>query len=119
VATLMRRMGIEALYRKPNTSKKHPTTRSIRTCCASSRSTGQPGLGERHHVRPNGLRLGLPVCHRRLGQPQSPLAPGVDQHGRLVLRRGARGGIRQYGKPEIFNSDQGSQLGFKESSQQV
>jgi len=25
VATLMRRMGIEALYRKPNTSKKHPS----------------------------------------------------------------------------------------------
>ena len=25
VATLMRRMGIEALYRKPNTSKKHQT----------------------------------------------------------------------------------------------
>jgi DNA-binding transcriptional LysR family regulator len=25
VATLMRRMSIEALYRKPNTSKKHPT----------------------------------------------------------------------------------------------
>ena len=24
VATLMARMGIEALYRKPNTSKKHP-----------------------------------------------------------------------------------------------
>ena len=24
VATLMRRMGIEALYRKPNTSKRHP-----------------------------------------------------------------------------------------------
>ena len=25
VATLMQRMGIEALYRKPNTSKRHPT----------------------------------------------------------------------------------------------
>src|SRR6476469_8098623 len=25
VATLMQRMGIEALYRKPNTSKKHPS----------------------------------------------------------------------------------------------
>lgn len=24
VATLMRRMGIEAIYRKPNTSRKHP-----------------------------------------------------------------------------------------------
>ena len=33
VATLMRKMGIEALYRKPNTSKKHPEhTRSTRTC---------------------------------------------------------------------------------------
>jgi hypothetical protein len=25
VGTLMRRMGIQALYRKPNTSRKHPT----------------------------------------------------------------------------------------------
>jgi transposase InsO family protein len=25
--------------------------------------------------------------------------------------------IAKYGKPEIFNTDQGSQLGFKESSQ--
>ncbi|SBV36729.1 hypothetical protein STPYR_11659 [uncultured Stenotrophomonas sp.] len=24
VATLMRKMGIEALYRKPNTSRRHP-----------------------------------------------------------------------------------------------
>jgi putative transposase len=24
VATLMRKMGIEAIYRKPNTSRKHP-----------------------------------------------------------------------------------------------
>ncbi len=28
VATLMKRMGIEALYRKPNTSKPAPGTRS-------------------------------------------------------------------------------------------
>ena len=34
VATLMRRMGIEALYRKPNTSKRHPEHGSTRTCCA-------------------------------------------------------------------------------------
>jgi len=27
--------------------------------------------------------------------------------------------LAKYGQPEIFNSDQGSQLGFKESSQQV
>jgi hypothetical protein len=35
VATLMRKMGIEALYRKPNTSKSTLSTRSSRTCCAS------------------------------------------------------------------------------------
>lgn len=32
LGTLMKRMGIEALYRKPGTSKKHPgATRSIPT----------------------------------------------------------------------------------------
>ena len=34
VATLMKRMGIEAIYRRPNTSKPAPGTRSIRICCA-------------------------------------------------------------------------------------
>jgi putative transposase len=45
VATLMKRMRIEAIYRRPNTSKallsvskgQHRGTRSIRTCCASWR----------------------------------------------------------------------------------
>ena len=31
----MRRMGIEALYRRPNTTKPAPGTRSTRTCCAT------------------------------------------------------------------------------------
>ena len=30
-------MGLEALYRPPNTSEPAPGTRSIRTCCASWR----------------------------------------------------------------------------------
>lgn len=34
VGTLMERMGIEALYRKPGTSKKHPGIKFIPTCCA-------------------------------------------------------------------------------------
>ena len=33
VATLMKRMGIEALYRKPNTSKPTPGTRFIPIFC--------------------------------------------------------------------------------------
>ena len=35
VATLMKRMRIEAIYRRPNTSKRHPGTMSIPTCCTS------------------------------------------------------------------------------------
>ena len=38
IATLMRRMGIEALYRKPNTSRRRPRPYwCIRTCCAGLR----------------------------------------------------------------------------------
>ena len=32
VATLMKRMGIEALYRKPNTSKPEPGHKIVRVC---------------------------------------------------------------------------------------
>ena len=35
VKTLMQRMGIEAIYRRPNTSKPAPGIASIRICCAA------------------------------------------------------------------------------------
>jgi hypothetical protein len=38
VKTLMRRMGIEALYWRPRTTKPEPGTRSIRICCVAWRS---------------------------------------------------------------------------------
>ena len=41
VKTLMRRMGIEALYRRPRTTKAEPVTRFTRICCATWRSRGQ------------------------------------------------------------------------------
>lgn len=34
VATLMKRMGLETLYRRPNTSKPAPEHTSIPICCA-------------------------------------------------------------------------------------
>ena len=96
VATLMQRMGIEALYRKPNTSKKAPDPQdlSVPAARAEDRSR-QPGLGERHHLHPDGVRLGLSVRRSSTGPAASAVAPGVDQHGRRVLRGGARGGLRQ------------------------
>jgi putative transposase len=111
VATLMRRMGIEALYRKPNTSKKHPA----------------------HPVFPYLLR-GLSI--ERANQVWAmdityiPMARGfvfltavLDWHSRRVLAHrlsitmdadfcveALQEAIARYGKPQIMNTDQGSQF---------
>ena len=37
VKTLMPQMRVEALYRRPRTTKQNPATRSIRICCAAYR----------------------------------------------------------------------------------
>jgi putative transposase len=111
VATLMARMGIEALYRKPNTSKKHPG----------------------HAVHPYLLR-GLAI--ERANQVWAtdityiPMACGwvylcaiVDWASRRVLAHrvsismdpsfcieALEEAFARYAQPEIFNSDQGSQF---------
>jgi putative transposase len=111
VATLMRRMGIQALYRKPNTSKKHPG----------------------HKIYPYLLR-GLKID--RANQVWAtdityiPMACGwvylcaiVDWASRRVLAHrisismdagfcveALEEALAKYGQPEIFNSDQGSQF---------
>jgi hypothetical protein len=45
VKTLMKRMGIEALYRRQRTTKPEPGTRSTRICCAAWRSCGRTKCG--------------------------------------------------------------------------
>lgn len=111
VATLMRRMGIEPLYRKPNTSKKHPG----------------------HAVYPYLLR-GVKVERANhvwaMDITYIPMARGfvylcavVDWASRKVLAhrvsitmdtdfcvQAAEEAIVKYGTPEIFNTDQGSQF---------
>ena len=60
VATLMKRMGVEALYRKPNTSK--PATRApdlpLPAAWDDDRPP-EPGVGDGHHLHPYGARLRL------------------------------------------------------------
>ena len=111
VSTLMERMGIEALYRKPNTSKKHPT----------------------HKVYPYLLReLKIDRANQVWATDITyiPMACGwvylcaiVDWASRRVLSHrvsismdstfcveALEEAFSKYGKPEIFNSDQGSQF---------
>ncbi len=111
VATLMRRMGIEAIYRRPNTSKPAPG----------------------HKIYPYLLR-GLTVDHPNqvwaMDITYIPMARGfvylaavVDWFSRRVLAwrlsitmeasfciEAVEEALVKYGKPDIFNTDQGSQF---------
>src|SRR5271168_755162 len=118
VTTMMRRMGIEAIYRRPHTSK--------------------PADG--HKVYPyllRGVTIERPNQVWAMDITYIPMARGfvylvavVDWFTRRVLSHrvsitmeagfcveALEEAIGKHGKPEIFNSDQGSQGGFKRSSQ--
>ena len=111
VRTLMKRMGIEAIYRKPNTSKKNP----------------------RHPVHPYLLRdltITRPNHVWAADITYIPMKRGfvylfavVDWASRRVLSWGlsntlttdfcieaVQAAVKKYGKPEIFNTDQGCQF---------
>ena len=111
VATLMRQMGIEALYRQPRTTKRHP----------------------QHQVYPYLLR-GLPITRANQVWPMDityiPMKRGfvyltavMDWYSRRALSHrisitmdtsfcldALEEAIAKYGKPEIMNTDQGSQF---------
>ena len=111
VRTLMWRMGIEALYRRPNTSKRHPG----------------------HPIYPyllRGLTITRPdhvwamdITYIPMDKGFVYLAAVVDWATRRVLAHrvsitmeadfciaAVEEAIAKYGKPEIFNTDQGSQF---------
>jgi putative transposase len=114
VATLMKRMGIEALYRKPNTSKLAPGHKIY------------PYL--RHLLR--ALPITLPNQVSAMDITYIPMARGfiylaavLDGFTRRVLAwrlsitleadfciEAVEEALAKHGKPEIFNRDQGSQF---------
>ena len=111
VRRLMRRMGISAIYRRQNTSRRHP----------------------RHPVFPyllRGLVIDRPNQVWAADITYIPMARGfvylvavIDVYSRKILawrisnslaadfcREAVEEAIARYGAPEIFNSDQGSQF---------
>ena len=111
LSTLMRRMGIEAIYRSPNTSRPAPG----------------------HKIYPyllRGLKVDRPNQVWATDLTYIPMARGfvylvavVDWFSRRVLSHrvsitmdadfcveALQEALAKYGKPEIFNSDQGSQF---------
>jgi putative transposase len=111
VATMMRRMGIEAIYRKPNTSK----------------------AAQGHKIYPYLLRglaieranqvWAMDITYIPMARGFVYLAAVVDWFSRRVLSwrlsitmdvdfclEAVEEALARYGRPEIFNTDQGSQF---------
>ena len=111
VTTLMRRMGIEALYRRPNTSKPAPGHRIY------------PYLLRGMTIdRPNQV-WAMDITYVPMARGFVYLAAVVDWFSRRVLAwrlsitmeaafcvEALEEALTRYGRPEIFNSDQGSQF---------
>jgi putative transposase len=111
VATMMRRMGIEALYRRPNTSKPTPGHKIY------------PYLLRGVAVeRPNQV-WAMDITYIPMARGFVYLAAVVDWFSRRVLSwrvsitmevgfclEAVEEALARHGRPEIFNTDQGSQF---------
>ncbi|MGJ0426215.1 IS3 family transposase [Methylocystis sp.] len=111
VATLMKRMGIEAIYRRPNTSKPSPGHKVYRYLlrCVKIEQPNQVWATDISYIP---MRRGFVY-----------LAAVVDVFTRRVLSHrvsitmeaafcveALEEALAKHGKPEIFNTDQGSQF---------
>ena len=111
VATLMKRMGIEALYRKPNTSKPAPGHRIYPYL-----------LWKLPVTRPNQV-WAMDITYIPMARGFNYLAAVLDWFTRRVLSwrvsitleadfciEAVEEALTRYAKPKIFNTDQGSQF---------
>jgi putative transposase len=111
VSTLMKRMGIEAIYRRPNTSKPTPGHKIYPYL-----------LRELPIIKPNQV-WSTDITYIPMAKGFVYLVAIVDWFSRRVLAwrlsitmdvdfciEALNEALAKYGKPEIFNSDQGSQF---------
>lgn len=111
VRTLMKRMGIEAIYRRPNTSKPAPGHKIYPYL-----------LRNLSVIRPNQV-WAMDITYIPMARGFVYLAAVVDWFTRRVLAwrlsitlevdfciEAVEEALARYGKPDIFNTDQGSQF---------
>ena len=91
VKTLMKRMGIEALYRRPRTKARARARDLSVSAVRDGDHTAEPGVGDGHNLHPDGAWLRLPGCRARLVQPSRTVVAAVDHDGSGILRRDAGG----------------------------
>ena len=118
VATLMKKMRIVALYKKPNTSRRHPGHLIY------------PYLLRHMEITSPNHVFAADITYIPMKRGFVDLFAVMDWASRRVLAwrlsntlttdfclEALQEAIDRYGAPEIFNTDQGSQGGFNRSSQ--
>jgi putative transposase len=118
VGTLMAKMGVTALYRKPNTSKRHPGHKIYPYLLRNL------AIERADHV------LAMDITYLPMQRGFVYLAAVMDWATRRVLAwrvsntltadfclEAVEEAIARYGKPEIFNTNQGTQPRLNWSSQ--
>ena len=111
VATLMRKMRIEAIYRRPNTSRKHPSNPIYPYLLRGLT------IDLANHV------WAMDITYIPMARGFVYLAAVIDWMSRKVLAwelsitmetdfciRAVEAALARHGRPEIFNTDQGSQF---------
>jgi putative transposase len=111
VRTLMRKMGIEALYQKPRLSEPHPGHKIY------------PYLLRNMEITQANQVWVADICYLPMAKGFCYLVAVMDWASRKVLSwrlsntldpsfctEALAGALRSYGAPEIFNTDQGSQF---------
>ncbi len=107
VATLMRRMGIEAIYRRPNTSRKHPS------------NPVYPYLLRGLTIDRSNQAWAMDITYIPMARGFVYLAAVIDWASRKVLAwevsitmetdfciRAVEAALARHDRPEIFNTDQ-------------
>jgi len=115
VRTLMKKMGIEALYRKPNTSRR----------CKGAQV--YPYLLRELEITRSNQVWAADITYIPMRRGFAYLFAVMDWHSRRVLSfrlsntlttdfcvEAVKEAFERYGKPEIFNTDQGSQFTSEE-----
>src|SRR5918996_561659 len=120
VSTLMKKMGIEALYRRPKTSKPAPGHKVYPYLLRNMAVT-----------RPNQV-WAMDITYVPMARGFVYLAAIVDWFSRKVLAwrlsitlsadfciEALEEALARHGRPDVFNTDQGSQGGLNRSSQRL
>ena len=111
VRRLMQLIGLEAIYRRPNTSKPNPGHKVYPYLLRGLEiNRVNQVVGHRHHLHTHGSGFPLLGGHHGLAQPLRVWPGGCPTPWRYDFCVAALEEALSKGRPQIFNTDQGSQF---------